>query len=90
MTPGIFQGTFYILQEPLNVDKITIRLNRLQTALYDQIIATERMQCLMAELGAIGDGLIYHKDNFQLVHGAGVQNYQPLINHSNQLTLFHK
>ena len=48
------------------------------------------MQRLMAELGAIGDGLIYHKDNFQLVHGTAVQNYQPLINHSNELTIFHK
>ena len=67
MGPGLFNGTFYVLQEPLNVEEVTIRLNPVQSGLVDNIMVTERIEQLKYELHSIGNGLIYHKDHYELV-----------------------
>ena len=46
MGPGIFYGTYYIVQEPLNVETLSICLNPIQKALVDQILTTECMDHL--------------------------------------------
>ena len=51
MGQGIFHGTFYVLQEPINVQSVNIRLNVVQTGLVDNILYTEWMQRLRHELG---------------------------------------
>ena len=63
MGQGIFSRTFYVLQEPINVQSVNVRLNIVQTGLVDNILYTEQMQCLRHELGGIANGLIYHKDH---------------------------
>ena len=83
MGPGLFCGTFYILQEPLHVPSIHVRMNLDQSRLVDNILSTERIQHLKYELGAISHGLIYHKDHYKIVQGARICQYQPLVNHSN-------
>ena len=69
MGPGLFNGTFYVLQEPLNVEAVTIRLNPVQSGLVYNIMATESIEQLKYELRSIGNGLIYHKDHYELVLG---------------------
>ena len=88
MGPGLFNGTFYVLQKPLNVKEVTIRLNPVQSGLVDNIMVTEHMEQLKYELCSTGNGLIYHKDHYELVPGQQIHDYQPLINHSNILS-FH-
>ena len=88
MGPGLFNGTFYVLQEPLNVEEVTIRLNPVQSGLVDNIMGTEHIEQLKYELRSIGNGLIYHKDHYELVPSQRIRDYQPLINHSNILS-FH-
>ena len=85
MGSGLFNGTFYVLQEPLNVEEVTIRLNPVQSGLVDNIMVTEQMEQLKYELRSIGNALIYHKDHYELVPGQQICDYQPLINHSNIL-----
>ena len=67
MGQGLFNSTFYILQEALNVDTINIRLNPIQSGLVDNIMHTEHIERLKYELGAILNGLIYHKDHYEFV-----------------------
>ena len=67
MGRGLFTGTFYTLQEPLYVDRTRIQLNNFQVHLVQGILATERMQHLLSKLGAIGDGIIYHKDHYEYI-----------------------
>ena len=83
MGQGIFSGTFYVLQEPINVQSVNIRLSVVQTGLVNNILYTERMQCLRHELGGIANGLIYHKNHYKLIPNSTVRHYQPLIQHSN-------
>ena len=83
MGPGLFRGTFYILQEPLHIPSVHVRMNLDQSRLVDNILSTECIQWLKYELGAISDGLIYHKDHYKIVQGARIHQYQPLVNHSN-------
>ena len=82
MGSGIFAGTFYLLQEPLHVDSLSIRHNQIQTRLVQDIMATERIQRLHCEMGAIGEGIIYHKDHYEDLPHIRVDSYQPLIDHS--------
>ena len=63
MGPGLFCGTFYILQEPLHVPSVHVRMNLDQSRLVDNILSTERIQWLKYEWGSISHGLIYHKDH---------------------------
>ena len=79
MGPGLFNGTFYVLQEALNVKTLTIRLNCVQSGLVDNIITTEHIERLKYELRSIANGLIYHKDHYELVHSYRMLDYQPLI-----------
>ena len=67
MGQGLFNSTFYILQEALNVDTINIRLNPVQSCLVDNIMHTEHIERLKYEVGAILNGLIYHKDHYEFV-----------------------
>ena len=88
MGQGIFSGTFYVLQEPINVQSVNIRLNVVQDGFIDNILYTEWMQCLRHELGGIAHGLIYHKDHYEPIPNATVRHYQPLIQHSNNFYYF--
>ena len=83
MGPGLFCGTFYILQEPHHVPSVHVRMNLDQSPLVDNILSTEHIKQLKYELGAISHGLIYHKDHYEIVQGARIYQYQPLVNHSN-------
>ena len=83
MGQGIFSGTFYVLQEPINIQLVNVRLNIVQTGLIDNILFTEWMQCLRHELGGIANSLIYHKDHYKLIPNSTLCHYQPLIQHSN-------
>ena len=83
MGPGLFNGTFYIVQEALNVETLTVRLSLVQSGLVNNIMSTEHIECLKHELGSIATGLIYNKDHYKLVHGNRIRDYQPLIQHSN-------
>ena len=83
MGQGIFSRTFYVPQEPNNIESVNIRLNIVQTGLVNNILYTEWMQHLRHELGGIANGLIYHKDHYKLIPNSTVCHYQPLIQHSN-------
>ena len=83
MGQGIFSGRFYVLQEPINVQSVNIRLNVVQNGLINNILYMEWMQCLRHELGGIAHGIIYHKDHYKPIPNATVHHYQPLIQHSN-------
>ena len=83
MGQGLFKWTFYVLQEALNVETLTVRLNCVQSGLVDNIMSTERIERLKYELRSIANGLIYHKDHYELVRGYRMQDYQTLIDHSN-------
>ena len=43
MGQGIFSGTFYVPQEPINVQSVNVRLNVVQTGLIDNILYMEQM-----------------------------------------------
>ena len=88
MAQGLFNGTFYILQEALNVDTINVRLNPVQSGLVDNIMHIEHIERLKHEFGAISNGLIYHKVHYELVHGSRIHDYQPLIQHINVYNIF--
>ena len=83
MGQGIFSRTFYVLQKLINIQSVNVRLNIVQTGLVNNILYTEQMQCLRHELGGIANGLIYHKDHYELIPNSTVRHYQPLIQHSN-------
>ena len=83
MGPGLFSGTFYVLQEALNVETLTIRLSLVQSGLVNNIMSTKHIEHLKHELGSIVNGLIYHKDHYELVRDNRICDYQPLIQHSN-------
>ena len=83
MGSGLFAGTFYVLQEPLHVHTLTIRRNQIQTDLARDIMVMECIQCLHFEMGAIGEGIIYHKDHYEELPNVQVDAYQLLIDHSN-------
>ena len=86
---GIFSGTFYVPQELINIELVNVRLNIVQTGLIDNILYTEQMQCLRHKLGGIANGLIYHKDHYELIPNSTVCHYQPLIQHSNIFTIIY-
>ena len=75
MGEGLFRGTLYIIHEPVHVEKLNIRLNHLQNALVDNILSTECIRHLTFELGAVSHGVIYHKDRYEKIPGATVEDY---------------
>ena len=83
MGKGLFNGTFYVLKEALNIKTLTVRLNCVQSGLVDNIMSTEHMEQLKYELWSIVNSLIYHKDHYELVRGYRMRDYQPLIDRSN-------
>ena len=85
MGQGIFSSTFYVPQDPINIQLVNIRLNVVQTGLIDNILFTEWMQCLRHKLGGIAHGLIYHKGHYKHIPNATVRHYQPLIQHPSNI-----
>ena len=82
MDCGLFEGSFYVVHEPTYVNKLNVRLNTIQTNLVHHIVSSECIKRLHIEFGAIGDGIIWHKDHFELVPDTPVQEYKPLTMHS--------
>ena len=78
MDRGLFEGSFYVVHEPTYVNKLNVRLNTIQTNLVHRIVSSERIKRLHIEFGAIGDGIIWHKDHFELVPDTPVWEYEPL------------
>ena len=67
MDCGLFEGSFYIVQEPTYINKLNVHLNTIQTNLVHRIVSSERIKRIHIEFGTIGDGIIWHKDHFELV-----------------------
>ena len=83
MDRGLFEGTFYVVQKPFYTNTIPLHLNDVQNVIYHNILSSEPITRLYHEFGAIGDGVIWHKDEFEIIPDALADEYQPLLDHSN-------
>ena len=74
-------STFYIPEGP-TVSTLPLDLSLTPVEqLLQQVMATETMQQMKVEIGAVGDGLLWHKDHFEMIQARSARNCATLMNH---------
>ena len=82
MMQGIFTLTFYVPEAPDVILKdLDLQLTAAEQNIYNDIMATETLQRLEAELGAIGNGLVWQKDHFEMIANHSTAACQNLLAH---------
>ena len=79
MRDGDLYRTFYVPQSPTQVDQIDFELEPYQTQIFNRANQTTDLGRLHLELEAIGNGLVWHHDRFQVIPGLGAQQWQGLM-----------
>ena len=75
-------STFYIPEGPtVSTLPLDLRLTTVEQQLLQQVMATETMQRMKVEIGAVGDGLLWHKDHFEMIQARSARNCATLMNH---------
>ena len=82
MEQGIFQGTFYCPEGPeVVLQDMPIQLNELETEIVMRVMASETLTHIELELAAVGNGLVWHKDHFEMLPDTGTEECQVLMCH---------
>ena len=82
MMCGIFTSTFYVPEEPdVILEDLDLQLTATEQTIVDDIMATETMERLELEFAAVGNGLVWQKDHFELIPNRGTAQCQTLVNH---------
>ena len=71
---------------------LDLQLTAAEQNIYDDIMATETLQHLEAELGAVGNGLVWQKDHFEMIANRGTAHakiYWPIISNFTKICTQH-
>ena len=68
MLRGIFTSTFYVLEAPdIVIEDLDLQLTAQEQTIFDDIMLTETMEHLELEFAAVGNGLVWQKDHFEMI-----------------------
>ena len=68
MDRGIFEGTFYCPEGPeVVLDDMEFDLNPVEETLVDEVMVSETLMRMELDLAAVGNGLVWHKDHFEML-----------------------
>lgn len=68
MDRGIFTSTFYVPEGPtISHQPLNLNLTPAENQMVQNVMATETMQRVKLEMAAAGQGLIWHKDHFEVI-----------------------
>ena len=68
MLRGIFTSTFYVPEGPdVILDDLDLQLTQGEQDIVDDIMATKTLTRLDIEFGAVGNGLVWQKDHFEMI-----------------------
>ena len=82
MDRGIFKGTFYCPEGPeVVLDDMEFDLNPIEQTLVDEVMASETLTRTELELAAVGNGLVWHKDHFEMLDDMDVEDCLILMRH---------
>ena len=82
MERGIFQGTFYCPEGPeVDLGDMPIELNDIEKMLVDDVMASETLTRMELELAAVGNGLVWNKDHFEMLPKGDAEDCEILMRH---------
>ena len=82
MDRGIFEGTFYCPEGPeVVLDDMEFDLNPVEQTLVDEVMASETLTRMELELAAVGNGLVWHKDHFEMLDDTDTEDCAILLRH---------
>ena len=82
MQRGIFTSTFYIPEGPtISAQPLDLNLTPDERRIVRTVLATETMERVKLEMAAAGQGLIWHKDHFEVIPNVASPQNQNLMTH---------
>ena len=82
MDRGIFEGTFYCPEGPeVVLDDMEFDLNPIEETLVDEVMVSETLTRMELNLAAVGNGLVWHKDHFEMLDNTDAEDCQILMRH---------
>ena len=83
MAHGIFEGMFYCPEGPeVVLEDMEFDLNPVEAALVEDVMASESLTGMELEFAAVGNGLIWHKDHFEMLDDTDAEDCPILMRHS--------
>ena len=83
MAGGIFEGTFYCPEGPeVVLEDMEFDLNPVEASLVEDVMASESLTRMELEFAAVGNGLIWHKDHFEMLDDTNAEDCPILMQHS--------
>ena len=83
MARGIFEGTFYCPEGPEVVfEDMEFDLNLVEATLVKDVMASESLTRMELEFAAVGNGLVWHKDHFEILDDTYAEDCPILMWHS--------
>ena len=83
MARGIFEGTFYCPEGPeVVLEDMGFDLNLVEASLVEDVMASESLTRMELEFAAVGNGLIWHKDHFEMLDDTDTEDCPVLMRHS--------
>ena len=70
--------TYYVPEAPIQVDQIDFELTPQQRLYYNRAHQTDIIGRLELELEAMGNGLVWNKDRFEIIPGLGAAQWNGL------------
>ena len=82
MDRGIFEGTFYCPEGPeVVLDDMDFDLNPVEQSLVDDVMASDTLMRMELELTAVSNGLVWHKDHFEMLDDTDTEDCPILMRH---------
>ena len=80
---GIFPGTFYCPEGPeVVLEDMEFDLNLVESTLVEDVMASESLTRMELEFAAVGNGLIWHKNHFEMLDDTNAEDCPILTWHS--------
>ena len=80
MARGIFEDTFYCPEGPeVVLEDMEFDLNPVEAFLVEDVMASESLTRMELEFVAVGNGLIWHKDYFEMLDDTNAEDYPILM-----------
>jgi len=82
MARGIFTSTFYLPEAPqVCTEDLDLNLSNMEQTIVDDILATETIEQMMLEFGAVGHSLVWQVDHFEIIPNRGAAQCAALQQH---------
>ena len=83
MARGIFMSTFYVPEAPeVLLEDLNLQLTPAEQRIFDDVMQTEPLERLIKEIGAVGNGLVWNKDHFEMIPSRHTAQCDDLQDHS--------